>query len=276
MNILKREAALLAGIVLIANLAACSGSPTSPAESHSLTQSATPSTTTSHPEKTDIPSATSAPGAGTSSVFDDMPGLNDKTPKAKAIGKPPASSLVLSSDVVMGQYTNDTSLTQTYWASDWCHYFLGADGITYGESCVRAAPNTDGTSSTVQFQIYRYDPTKVEKLGDMVMELYLGYPGYTTYRDLTDPVFNQVQWAAFPTGIANLTADVFMASFLDTNGQLVWYSAQQIADMSGAVNTNVTVPQATVPAWDPAITVWSYPMISSINNQIASIPGAAY
>ncbi|HEX7483590.1 MAG TPA: hypothetical protein VF281_00400 [Candidatus Saccharimonadales bacterium] len=276
----KRRVVLIIGLLVATSMAACSDTSAQPEQTKTTTTSQTPSNATTPSE---TKSSTASPSSAGTSIdasprdrFEDMTGLNDETPKAESVGEAPNAELQPVSDIVMGEYTNNTSLTATYWASDWCHYILGTDGVTYGESCVRAALNADGTASSVQFQIYRYDPTRVEKLGDMVLELYTGYPGYTTFRDLTDPTFNQVQWAAFPTGIANLTADTFMVSFLDANGQLVWYSTQQILNMAATARANANIPQATVPAWDPAITVWSYPIISSINNQIASIPGAAY
>lgn len=263
MNIVERGVVLTVGLLLVTGITACSNA-SSPTEE---TRDTTPS-----------PAPTSEGGEYESgSLFGAVSGLNNGTPTAKpAVEAPTAQLQPASSDIVMGSYVNNTGLTATYWASDWCHYFIGNDGVTYGDTCVRSVINTDGTISTVQFLIYRYDPTKVDSLGNLVLELYVGYPGYTTYRDLTDPLFNQVQWAAFPTGIANITADTFMVSFLDDNGQLVWYSTQQILDMAVTARTNANVPQSTVPSWDPAITVWSYSMISSINNQIASIPGAAY
>ena len=258
MNIARRGIALAIGLVLATSMTACSGA------------SPIPDTPT---EETRTPAPNS--GTGTESLFEGLAGLNDGAVQAEAAEEVPTAQLQPASNYVQGSYTNDTSLTATYWAADWCHYFVATDGVTYGETCVRSAPTANGTASPDHFLVYKFDNTKVENIGPMVLELYTGYAGYTTYRDLTDPVFNTVQWAAFPTGIANLTADNYSVGILDVNGQLVWYTLQQILNMGATARANANVPQATVPSWDPAITVWSYPMISSINNQIANIPSFA-
>ncbi|MBC7565168.1 hypothetical protein H7100_03005 [Candidatus Saccharibacteria bacterium] len=246
--------------MLITSMAACSSQPV-PSNKGRATNSSS--------------SSSPAPSEQTGGTLEGPSGLSGLVPSADAVSESPEAQLQPISDVLLGSYTQDANQSP-YWVSDWCHYFVGTDNVTYGDSCLRAALNADGTASSDLFLIYQYDPTKMDNLGTLVMQLYTGYPGYTTYRDLTNSLFNQVEWAAFPTGIANLTANTYMVSFLDGNGQLVWYSTQQIIDMAATARANANIPQATVPAWDPSITVWSYAMISSINNTLATIPGAAY
>ncbi|HEY8992916.1 MAG TPA: hypothetical protein VIM37_03665 [Candidatus Microsaccharimonas sp.] len=264
MDTRRRVIAVALGLLFVSGIAACSQQ--------------TPShqgTTVAHATQSAAPSDATT-NASSTGLFGNDANLGKGTPTTKAVTEAPQTEPQPPQEFVQGSYTTNTDLTSTYWASDWCHYFVGTDGQTYGDSCARAALDANGNASNVLFLIYQYDPTKQDKLGTLALQLYTGYQGYTTYRNLNDPLFNQVQWAAFPTGVTAITADNFMVSFLDANGQLLWYTTQQILDMAAAARTNAGVPQATVPAWDPAITVWSYSMITSINNRIADIPSAAY
>lgn len=157
--------------------------------------------------------------------------------------------------------------TANYWSDDWCHYFVGNDGITYGDTCLRSKPNGAGGAVPNQYLLYRYDPNAVGSLGPALMEFYTGYAGYTTYRDLTNPQFNQVAWVSFPTAM-QITADNMLVGVYNANSQLVWY---RVSDLQGQPlnGSNTGTAQnypARVPSWDPSITVWSNPMLSNVYN----------
>ncbi len=152
-----------------------------------------------------------------------------------------------------------------YWASDWCHYFVGSDGITYGDTCLRAKSNGSGGSVPNQFLLYRYDPTAAGLLGPATMEFYTGYAGYTTYRDLTNPDFNTVAWMTFPTG-QPLSVDTILVGVFNANNQLIWY---RFADLlASASNGTGTAPNSPlrVPSSDPAVTVFSYGLLPYVFN----------
>lgn len=151
----------------------------------------------------------------------------------------------------------------SYWAADWCHYFIGYDGITYGDTCVRSKPDASGGALPNQFLIYRYDPTATGFLGQALLEIFIGYPGYTAYRDLTDPQFNLIAWIAFPTG-SQATVDNSLVSVFDASSQLVWY---QVSDLVGHQVYTTGLAQnypLAVPALDSSITVTNYGALSNI------------
>lgn len=268
-----RIKAVLVGMAMLFVMTACAaggtanGGPSSTV-SPTATVESTP-TTTSAP----TPTASDEQSASSMGRLQDVPDTYEHKEQAVDVGEfaaptsqPP--NLTEQSEATLEWKRSVDAQASSYWASDWCHYFTGTDGRTYGDTCVRASVNSAGAILPNQYTIYRYDPTRNGKLGAAIFEMYTGFPGYTTFRDLTDPVFQTVSWVAFPAGVQTLTQDQYWVGIHNANGQLSWYTLRQILAMSNAGQAN----GMRVPAWDPSITVWTYPMLSGINASLRQIP----
>lgn len=267
MKSLRRNVALMSVIALL-SLSACASSDPVVTESPSATMTTAP---TSEPATPSDDAVTQADLSRT------MPDAFAQKKPANDIGEfsaptsQPAEATVQREGAALEWQRSVDSQASSYWSSDWCHYYQDANGVTYGETCVRALADATGAKVPDWYVIYRYDPTQVGNLGPAILEMHTGLPGYTTYRDLTDPMFQTVAWVAFPTHMHPLTQDHFWAAISNNNGQLTWYTLAQILEM-GQVGGNGQSNGKLAPAWDPSITVWTYPMLSGINATLQQIP----
>ena len=258
--------AAIASVVLLLAMAACSPNDTS-------------GDTGTTPTALDSPTASAEPSGAPDSSSGRLQSIPERYATEEQVvsesevsvpaSQPPAQSTDWDATSEWRQSVDDQATS--YWSSDWCHYFTGADGQTYGETCVRASTDNTGATVADQYVIYRYNPNNTDKLGLAILEMYTGFPDYTTYRDLTDPMFNTVSWVSFPTAVQPLTQDHYWVAFQESNGQLTWYTLSQILAM-GANGSNGQPNGMTAPSWNPSITVWSYPMLSGITNSLQQIP----
>lgn len=272
MKTLQVKAALACAGMLF-TMTACTASDTTSSGPTSATASPT---TTAESTPTPTPTPSEEESASSMGRLQDVPDIYEKKEQAVDAGefsaptsKPP--TLAEQSEATLEWRQSVDAQASSYWASDWCHYVTGADGRVYGDTCVRASANSAGVVNPNQYIIYRYDPTRSGKLGAAIFEMYTGFPGYTTFRDLTDPVFQTVSWVSFPTWMQPLTQDYYFVAFQNANGQLTWYTLKQILGMSGT-GPNSQANGMVAPAWDPSITVWTYPMLSGINASLQQIP----
>jgi hypothetical protein len=194
----------VAGAVLAAALlaAGCSSGSSGPKSGSGSTPAAT---ATAMPTPTDVPAF---------------------QPSAKPIeiGKAAASQdqVDSSSSVVGGANGAPDIQPQPYWASDYHHYKV-VNGAWVSDYYM--AQTNDPNGRPMPGEIGVYDTATNNEV--FIFDTNLA--GFTAFRDLTNPLFRVVYWAAWPTGQTATDANLTYQVALDGNtSSLVWFTQAQL------------------------------------------------
>lgn len=171
-------------------------------------------------------SATAAPSPS-ATLPTPVTGVPDFQPSAKAFGNDAAAPTSNDAGADTGNGSGGAlgapgAVDQPYWATDGKHYVVvnGAWAYDYYE-----APTNDSGGQPIPGEIGIYRAT--DNVEAYVMDTNLA--GYTAFRDLSNPLFNTVRWAAWPTGQTATDANLIYQVALDGNaGSLVWFTQAQL------------------------------------------------
>ena len=120
-------------------------------------------------------------------------------------------------------------------------YYTASNGQWYGNYCLQRVVN-----STV-YELFRYVQSG-NHLGTMFEQFDTAYPGYLTWRNLDDSLFNTVLWARVPTSNVNAPVQYEM----NLGNGWAWYTAaglqqlvaqlqQELATRSASNSNTVTI-----------------------------------
>src|SRR3954452_16914225 len=125
--------------------------------------------------------------------------------------------------------TTQTLEGRNYWASDWCHYFY-RQGAWYGDVCLRPAADTTGQAIPNLYNEYAY-PGPGQRLGNAFEQFDTSAAGYTTVRDLRNPLFNAVEWIRWPSGTASTVDNTEFLVSDSSSGGAIWFTGGDLINI---------------------------------------------